>query len=170
MLLVLSEIDCTDYLNKMGIYPDELFTDLEMFKNKMIIASDADIIVIFAGSCQFSKRIVSELITKMRKRISEKTDTGINSLLVLSDTELKHIDDYYIYYGRPNEVFKVSKKKVEKNPTDVWSSYRSAEKPCKKYLVQYDCEKAAEAVKKRFDKDDELLQVIQVPEMHRDNM
>lgn len=166
MLFVLSEIDCLDYLNDMSIYPDAFFTDIEMFKNKIVVQSNVDVLVIFAGSCRFSKRLVSELVTQMRTRITNQGDDGIKSVTVISDTELKHIDDYYIYYGRPSALYKVVKKKIEKNRSDVLNKYVSEEKPCNTYLVEYDCDKAAESVKERFDKTDELLQVIQVPQIH----
>lgn len=165
MLFVLSEIDCLDYLNRLKIYPDAFFTDIDMFKNKIIVQSDVDVLVIFAGSCRFSKRIVSELITQLRHRIEATSDTGIKSVTVLSDTILSTLDDYYVYYGRPDNVHKVKKKKVEKEKADILQSFVSDEKPCHSYLVDYDCKKAAEYIKERFDKDDELLHVIQVPEI-----
>lgn len=166
MLFVLSEIDCLEYLKTQNIYPDEFFTDLEMFKNKVIVQSDIDVLVIFAGSCLFSKRVVSELVTKIRNRISNEVDTGVKSITVLSDTILTSIDDYYIYYGRPDNVYKVTREKVGKEKSSILQNFVSEEKPCKVHLAEYDCTKAAEAIKERFDKTDELLQVIQVPKIH----
>lgn len=166
MLFVLSEIDCLEYLNKLKIYPDAFFTDIDMFKNKIIIQSDVDVLVIFAGSCRFSKRVVSELVTQLRHRMEAKSDTGVSSVTVLSDTVLSNIDDYYIYYGRPDVVHKVTKKKVEKEQSDILQKFVSEAKPCQSYLVEYDCKKAAEYIKERFDKNDELLHVIQVPKIH----
>lgn len=117
MFVCLSEIDCLGYLQSKGIYPDEFYTDFELFKSKTVVHQDMDILVIFAGCCFFKKRLVCEFITHLRGRMGRSNDSGVSSVTVLSDSVLPKIDDYYRYSGAPVEFVKYN----------GWSKVGSAE-------------------------------------------
>ena len=165
MLLVLSEIECLDYLNSVDVYPDIYFTDFKMFKNMVVGTDGADIVILLAGTCRFSKRIISELATQLMNRADSETDGGIRSVCVMSDTDLRSVPLYYKYYGRPYSFIPIENGKPKKTPVDLWSRYTSAPKESTVYLVSDDTSQLADTIKKRHNKDDELLEVIQTPEM-----
>lgn len=101
MFVCLSEIDCLGYLQSRGIYPDEFYTDFELFKSKTVVHRDMDILVIFAGCCFFKKRLVCEFITHLRGRMKRSNDSGVSSVTVISDSVLPKIDGYYRYNSSP---------------------------------------------------------------------
>lgn len=164
MLLVLSEIECLDYLNSVDVYPDIFFTDFKMFKNMVVGTENADIVILLAGTCRFSKRLISELATQLMNRAKSETDGGIRSVCVMSDTDLRSIPLYYKYDGRPFSFLPVENGKIKKTPVDLWSRYKSEPKETTVYLVRSALNELAENIQKRHDKDDDLLEVIQTPE------
>lgn len=166
MLLVLAEFDCLDYIHSKGVYPDAFFTDFETFQHHLIVKNNVDIVILLAGTCQFSKRVIQDYVTTLKERISSDTDTGVRSVCVLSDTELKKTDDYYLYHSRPDLFYHVQNGKKSKKLEDVWEKYRSEEKECAKYLVRQNLDELSKAIKARRDKDDELLEIIQVPHLN----
>ena len=92
-VIVLSEINCLDYLKFIGITPDEFYTDYNLFKKKAFTFRDATVICIFAGTCRFSKRVVLETMTAIEKRSVEDS----LRVLILSDTLLPQCPDYFVY-------------------------------------------------------------------------
>lgn len=165
MLLVLAEFDCLDYIHSKGVYPDAFFTDFDMFQHHIIVKNDVDIIIMLAGTCQFSKRVMQDYVTSLKERISSDTDNGVRSVCVLSDTELKNTDDYYFYHSRPDLFYHVQNGKRSKKLEDVWERYKSEERECAKYLVKQNLDDLRKTIQSRHDKDDELLDIIQVPHL-----
>lgn len=165
MLLVLAEFDCLDYIHSKGVYPDAFFTDFDMFQHHIIVKNDVDIIIMLAGTCQFSKRVMQDYVTSLKERISSDTDNGVRSVCVLSDTELKNTDDYYFYRSRPDLFYHVQNGKRSKKLEDVWERYKSEERECAKYLVKQNLDDLRKTIQSRHDKDDELLDIIQVPHL-----
>lgn len=165
MLMVLSEIDCLSYIQSMGVYPDSFFTDFDTFQHHVVVKDNADIIIILAGTCSFSKRAVEDYITTLIQRKESKTDTGIRSIRVMSDTVLKKTNDYYLYDTRPDYFYHVVGGKKGKTLEDVWGLYRSDVKDCAKYLDRTDLDLISSDLKKKHDRDDELLSIIQIPHL-----
>lgn len=119
-LLILSEIDCSSFLNSIGIYPDEFYTDFMLFKNKAFTFVDADIIVMFAGSCHFSKRHVLETVKILQGRANNPGDTGVNSLTVITDIFLPSIHKYYKFQGRLSNISEYDGWKCIRKQSDIW--------------------------------------------------
>lgn len=105
----------------MDIYPNEFYTDFMLFKNRAASFNDADIIVLFAGSCQFSKRHVLDIVRTLRKRADDEKDTGIRSLTIFTDVFLPSIDKYYKFRGKLTSVSEYSGWKVKEKDSDIWS-------------------------------------------------
>lgn len=118
-LLVLSEIDCRSFLEEHGVFPDEFYTDFMLFKNKSSSFIDSDIIVIFAGSCSFSKRHVLEIVNVLNKRAKDVDDKGVNSLLVFTDVFLPSLDKYYKFQGSLKNISEYSGWKLKDKNSDI---------------------------------------------------
>lgn len=161
LLVVLSEIDCLSFLQSNGVYPDEFYTDFEMFKNRSVLMSDATVVVLFAGCCHFNKRRVCEFITQLKAREVSETDTGISKVHIISDSFLPNIDNYYKYSYYPNYFDKCSKWKISERDIDVWGMLKSEKRECKLFI---DREKSTRAkVTDAELHDDELIKLIKVP-------
>lgn len=163
MLLVLSEIDCLGYLQQRGVYPDEFFTDFEMFKNKIVVHSDVDALVIFAGSCSFGKRILQEYILSLEDRAKDESDGGINSVCVLSDIVLPKLSEYYRYIMYLENAVRCSHWESKKGVVNILEKYEREQREAKVFLRRVDRAKLSETLRRSRDKDDELLDIIQVP-------
>lgn len=120
-LLVLSEIDCSKFLNKNGIYPDEFYTDFMLFKNKAATFIDADVLILFAGSCHFSKRHVLDIVRTLQRRASNEKDNGIKSLTIFTDVFLPSINRYYKFQGSLSNISEYSGWKLVSKNSDIWS-------------------------------------------------
>lgn len=163
MLMILSEINCLDYLRSRDVYPDEFFTDLSLFKHRIVMNTDVDVLIIFAGSCSFGKRVVQEYVNELNKRMKDETDKGIKSICVLSDTVLPSLDNYYKYTRRPDSCSKCSHWNISKGVVDILGKYKCAEKNTEVYLCDSDMSNTGDILLASRDKDDELLSIIQVP-------
>lgn len=108
-LVVLSEINCLGYLQRNGISPMEFYTDFAQFKNRSVSFQDVTVLVIFAGTCRFSKRLVLEFVQVLRKRVESEYDNGIVSCIVLSDTVLPSCSDYFLYRNTPLDCVEFNK-------------------------------------------------------------
>lgn len=166
MLMVLSEINCLNFLNAKNVYPDEFYTDFELFKHKVMVMQGVDVIVIFAGSCNFGKRILQEFINILYKRAKDETDGGIRSVCTITDTVLPKIDKYYMYNARPDKFYECSGWKKGNVLVDVWSDYVSDYVETKVFLEHKDLSSVGEAIDAMKDEDDELLEIIKVPRFY----
>ena len=161
--MVLSEIDCLSFIQNEGVYPDAFFTDFETFKQHIVVKENVDVIIILAGNCHFSKRVLQEYALQLYEREKDTSDSGIRSVTILSDYVLDRLDSYYLYDTRPDMCIEVKNGKRSKKESNIWESYRSGECECAKYLEPYNSNEVAGIIKRRYDKDDELLSVIKVP-------
>lgn len=119
-LLILSEIDCSSFLNSIGIYPDEFYTDFMLFKNKAFTFSDADIIIMFAGSCHFSKRHVLETVKILQGRADNPDDVGVNSVTIITDIFLPSVHKYYKFQGRLANISEYSGWRCVHKESNIW--------------------------------------------------
>lgn len=122
MLVVLSEIDCIDYLREMGLYPDEYFTDFEIFRNKAVSFRDASILVILAGTCRFSVRHTIEVVKLFYKRQSNSKDSGIKDVIVLSDSTISGLSKYYKFKDNLEKVDEYNKTRCVKKNINLWGT------------------------------------------------
>lgn len=175
MLAVLAEINCLESLNKLGVYPDKFYTSFEAFKNDVISFRDATIIVIFAGSCHFSKRVTINLVKGLMKRASSKIDKGITHAYVFSDVTLLGLYGYYKYHDNLHRVDVMKGWSAVKTDVDPWPKLRSAPKECQKVFSRFDmgdAEEARASFKERKNKalskggDDLYVDLIKIPELH----
>lgn len=127
MLVVLSEINCLGRLHYMGVYPDMFFTDFEMFKNKTSTFQNADIIFILAGSCQFNKHVIIDKVKELMKREMNEKDFGINSVNVVTDTNIPNLRKYYKFIGDIDDLTEFCGWK-DKGKVDFWGAYQSKPK------------------------------------------
>ena len=161
MLVVLSEIDCLDFLYGRGIYPDEFYTDFEMFKNRSILKTDMQVIIIFAGCCHFNKRRVCEFITQLNERVESETDKGVTDVCVISDSVLPNINGYYKYSYFPNSFDKYNGRKRIETDVDVWSEFKGEERECTTFIDSDETKRATVTDAEKHD--DELIKLIKVP-------
>lgn len=161
MLVVLSEINCLDFLQSNGVYPDEFYTDFEMFRNKSILKTDMQVMIIFAGCCHFNKRRVCEFITQLKARAESKTDSGVSEVCVISDSFLPNIDNYYKYYYFPNNFDLCNKWKKVESDVDVWGYFKGEKKECKSFIGKDVSTKRTLTDTEM--RNDELIKLIKVP-------
>lgn len=167
-LLVLSEIDCRDFLTSRGIHPDEFYTDFMLFKNKSSIFSDCDIIILFAGSCHFSKRHVLDIIKTLQKRASNEDDLGIKSVTVVTDVFLPSISKYYKYQGVLSNISEYSGWKLVNKKSDIWDKVPKGKEGIAtlSYLTNYDngdVYNLKDSYKSSLSEDSELRSLIKKP-------
>lgn len=121
MLAILSEIHCLDYLLKRGIFPDEYFTDFNMFKNRAVGYRDATVVIITAGLCRFSKRHTVELAKLLIKRSENEKDRGISKVFFISDTFMPTLDFYYKFQDNMDSFTTYKGMDKVKENINVWS-------------------------------------------------
>lgn len=161
MLVVLSEIDCRNYLIKYGIYPDDFFMDLDTFKSRIVMYENIDILVIFGGMCNFRRRRVCEYISKLRRRSKGKI---VKSIEILSDATLPSIDKYYKYMGTPSNAYLYSGwDKKGKDSINILERYITDKKDINFFPPKH--EKTRKLTSEEL-KDDELIKLVQVPVLH----
>ncbi len=172
MLAVLAEIDCLENLQSRGIYPDEYFTDFEAFKNKSVSYRDCTVVIIIAGTCQFSRRHIIEFIKTLFKRQENKQDTGIVGVIVLSDTLLPNIEKYYKFEDSFENFQLYSGKKCRGNAPNVWAlidEYQTKERhTVYSRLSEFDTGNIERILKKPSEKsssEDALVRLIKVPDV-----
>ena len=167
MLVVLSEINCLNSLNRLGVYPDIFYTDFEIFKTETFMYNHANIVILFAGNCRFTKRLVMEQIILLSKRAEDEEDTGIDNLYILTDTKLGTLKFYYSYHYDLNKVFRTENWK-EKDEVDFWGMLRSVPKQSKIYLSSYDLGNSSEAYdrfkNRKITSEDDYLDLIIKPD------
>lgn len=139
-LLVLSEVNCSDFFRSKGIYPDEFYTDFLLFKNKSSSFVDSDIFILFAGSCSFSKRRVLDIVKVIQKRADDPMDTGVRSLTIFTDIFLPSLKKYYKFQGKLRNISEYSGWKMKVKNSDIWDKVPrgSSEHDTKYFLTSYD--------------------------------
>ena len=170
MLAVLAEINCLDYLNEKGIYPDEYFTDFGLFKNRCVAYKEATLLIILAGVCKFNKRLITDFIKAQTKRALNHADKGIKKVIVLSDSMIPNLDEYYKFENRLERFYKCKGWNKAKTKTDIWSEIDLAQTQgvheVALYLDDFDkgiTDTYIEKYKSYESKEDELKKLIKIP-------
>ena len=174
MLAVLAEIDCLDYLQNQGIYPDEYYTDYELFRNHCTGFKDATVLFILAGSCHFNKRHTTEFIKSQYKRMENEKDIGITNVIVIADYMIPNLQLYYKFENNLDNVYKCSGWKKAKFPADIWQEVDAAQTKTRHevalYLSNFDkgnAEEKIEKYKSYESKEDELIRLIVQPNIRK---
>lgn len=172
MLAVLTEINCLDYLYERGIFPDEYFTDFELFKNRCTGYKDATIVIITAGLCRFSRRKTVELIKSQVKRANNEKDTGVNRVFVISDTVIPNLDEYYKFQDNLDIFSQYRGDRIRKNNIDVWSIVDDYQTEGKHDTVIFldpadknDTNELREVCKNKKSFEDDLIRLIKRPDV-----
>lgn len=168
MFAVLSEINCLDKLNKLGVYPDEFYTDLDTFRNRAITFKDATLMVIFAGSFRFNKRHTIEMIKNFVKRASSEKDSGIKKVYVLSDVVIPSLNKYYKYLSSIDRVDIMRSWSVARSDVDIWKFLQTEKHESKCFMSSYDLGNATPFVEaytspERHNTEDEYTKLIFIP-------
>ena len=168
MLVILSEINCLDNLNKIGVYPDIFYTDYEKFKTETFLFDNADVIILFAGNSRFVKRLVFEQIIMLTKRAEDETDKGVRNLFVITDIKLGTLKKYYKYTYDITETYLTENFK-EKEQVDIWGMFKTPPKQTKVILSDYDIGNSSDA-RNRFENrrttsEDDYLDLIVTPDI-----
>lgn len=171
-LLVLSEINCDKFLTSKGIYPDEFYTDFMLFKNRSSTFDDVDVIVLFAGSCSFSKRHVLDIIKVLRQRADDEDDKGVRSLTVLTDVFLPKVSKYYKFQGTLENISEYSGWKLIEKNSNIWDTIPRGTEEGKQvfYLTpndKGDVSNLREEYKNIFSADEPLRNLIKKPDFSR---
>ena len=166
MLVVLSEINCLHKLNQLGVHPDHFFTDFDDFRNYSTSFRNATIVVIFAGSCAFNKRLVLNLAKSLMKRADNENDVGIDKVYIFSDITLSGLYSYYRYNGDIKYVDVMRGWDCIKAGVFPWTKLISEEKDVVRHLSLYDmgdAEGARDAYQKKYSAEDKYKDLIVVP-------
>lgn len=168
-LIVLSEINNLSYLNSIGIIPYEFYTDLTSFKERSSIFDNAEIVIILAGTCAFSKKHVIELYNTLLKRSANTKDLGVASVILLSDTKLPSCSSYYLFKRDFKQMSLYSEWKFKELSPDIIDSIKkkSFDGNTVTYLSNYDkCDdsKLIEKIRSNRNSEDDLKDLIKVPE------
>lgn len=171
-LLVLSEIHCDKFLASRGIYPDEFYTDFMLFKNRSSTFDDVDVIVLFAGSCSFSKRHVLDIVKVLRQRADDEDDKGIRSLTVLADVFLPKVSRYYKFQGTLENISEYNGWKLIEKHSNILDSIPRGTKGGNQvfYLTSNDKGDVSglrEEYKNIFSADEPLRDLIKKPDFSR---
>ena len=168
MLVVLSENNCLNTLNRLGVFPDYFYTDFEAFKSETFLYDHANVVILFAGSSRFTKRIIMDQIILLNKRAEDEADTGIDNLYVVTDVTLGSLRFYYSYHYDLRHIFRTENFK-QKDEVDFWGMLRTPPKQSKVVLSAYDKGDSSEA-RTRFEhrkvtSEDEYLDLIITPDV-----
>lgn len=164
-LVVLSEINCLGYLRAHGLCPDEFYTDIELFRTRSMFFNDVIVMVLYAGSCIFSKRKVEDLTKTLHERaISD--DAGVADLIIVSDSVLPHCKDYFLYQNNPLNCVRYSGWKPTSGLFNLTNLDYDKSEVTKTYLVDSDYginEDALKAVRNVDQSEQDLIALIKVP-------
>lgn len=168
MLAVLAEINCLESLQSKGVYPDEFYTDLEIFKNRAVFMKDTTVLVIFAGNCRFNKRYTLEFVKTLMQRAESDKDSGIKRVYIVSDMTLAGIRSYYKYTGNIDTVDIMHGWKCAKSGVNIWPKLKTKEVEASLYLSRYDTGEVSELLaqcKAEAEIVDEYKPLIQIPDI-----
>lgn len=167
-LVVLSEINCLSTLQKKHVYPNEFYTDLEEFKNRIVFMRDTTVLVIFAGNCRFNKRHTLEFVKTLMKRAESDNDAGIRRIYIVSDMTLAGIRSYYRYSGNLDEVDIMHGWTCAKSGVDIWRKLATEQCETVCHFSVYDSgdvDQLIEQYKEETKVPDEYQALIQVPNL-----
>lgn len=158
MFVILSEFDNLKWLMQNGIYPDEFYTDADLFQKKMLMHHDVDILVIFAGFCSFRRRVVCDMVTRMRDR------SNINSITVLSDGVLPMLDEYYKFMNLPTVCYPYSHWDKTGGAVDILSEFKGERRKPKKFVPKGK-PFSEPKLNKDEQKEQDILELVKIPEL-----
>lgn len=164
-LVVLAERNILPYLNSIGVYPYEFYTDIKTFKRRTPLFEDIKLVIIFAGTCGFSKRYVVRLANLLVDRAENEDDIGLVSVTILSDTFLPQCKCYYKYTARPIDFLEYSGwNLVSQEPVDIWGTleYSRCSEPASLYLRT---PVTAEEVRRGMEGRTDYTSIIKIPEI-----
>lgn len=168
MLAVLSESNCLQSLNNLGVYPDRFYTDFDAFRNESTTFVGATVIIIFAGSNHFNKRLVINVAKSLMKRAENQGDVGITHVYVFSDIAISGLYAYYKYRDRLDVVDVMRGWSAVRKDVSPWAKLRSEKKESVVRLSKYDmgdAEAQREAYKNLYSSEDEYRKLIVVPDI-----
>lgn len=138
-LIVLSEVNCLKILEYKGLQLDEFYTDFNLFRNRSSSFTDANVVIIFTGSCRFSKKHVFETIKVLEARVNEEYDNGIKSVTVISDSMLPSVNKYYKFQGSLDNISEYSGWSLKKKTSDIWGRIpKGSGEPVQLFLTDFD--------------------------------
>lgn len=178
MLAVIAEINCLNMLNKYGVYPDYFYTDLDRFMTDSVIFREADVMIIMAGCCAFSRRRIFDVIKHFNKRAETVSDKGINHVYVVSDTEMPYLGAYYKYTKTFEKCDVMRGTSCVVSNAFIWSKLQTDKKDTITVLSTYDkgdaskSREALDEIKKRFEEgslstDDNYRKYIKLPDLKK---
>lgn len=170
MLVCLSEFYCLPTLNKFKIYPDIYYTDYDLFKSQIITFMDVDLIIITAGTCNFNRRRIVEFIQSLKARLDSKSDRGIRSLTVITDSSLSSLSEYYKFTGSLNRLDKYNGWNLVERNSNILSKFTSVPKESIVHLSKKDSgdvDEIIEDYKARYNSEDEYIKLIRVPDVKK---
>lgn len=167
-LIVLSEINCVDYLKSLGIKPKEVYLSFDKFKNAAYYFDDVVVVCILAGTCKFSKRVLAEYLGNVRERGKDEEDKGVLHGYIFSDSVLSRCPHYYLFEGAPikGRLYRYERKSSNALE-DLWSKIEYT--PSETTEIIDDTDVLYNQAKSRFSNamgvDKDLMNLIQVPEI-----
>lgn len=169
MLVVLSELDCLEYLQKRNIFPDQFYTDVNQFKNRVAVMSDVDVICILTGAERFNKRVVISIMKSLHQRLDSKY-AKINSLTVLSDVVLPTLGEYYLYSNIPENAVKMNGWNKKGSTVNPLKQYEGKPVKCERIVEWRDTgdveELKAQYIEEHTDNpDDKYVSLITIPKI-----
>lgn len=170
MLAVLSEIDCLKTLQGKGVHPNEFYTNLEEFKNRVVFMKDATVLVIFAGNCRFNKKHTLEFVKSLMRRADTEKDSGIQHVYIISDMTLAGIRSYYKYSGNLDVVDIMHGWKSVKENVNIWPKLQTPECETVCHYSMYDSGEVGtlvEMCKTEASHPDPYQKLVQVPNMRK---
>lgn len=171
-LIVLSERDILEYLQKHNVKPSEFYTDLEQLQERAALFKEVHLLVIYCGSTRLSHKRVNDFLERCEERIKNENDNGILSISVLSDAILSGKNQKYYYY--PNGLFSDIDVYLGKNKIDEYDDFWEdlledcdSYDDCKKYLHDFeaDIQKEVEEYKKALKSQESLRSMIKIPKI-----
>lgn len=167
-LVILAERNILSYLVGIGVKPYEFYTDVETFKKRAPLFDDVKLVIIFSGTCGFSKRYVVRMANSLKSRVDNADDTGLVSVTVLSDTFLPQCEEYYRYSGTPINFRLYSGWTLQaRDIVEFWKDfdYTLTDETCGVYLRK---SVTADDVRKQIESKTDYSGVIKIPKFNDD--
>lgn len=166
MLVCLSEFYCLPALNQLDVYPDEYFTDYELFKHRLVSMVGVDLLVVLAGTCRFNKRHIIEFLKLTMRNVG--SNGSINKVYIVTDTAIPALSEYYKFTGSIRTVDLYHGWKKVKAGVDLWGILSSEPKESNVYLAVKDTGDTSSFIaawEKRKNSEDELQGLIRIADV-----
>lgn len=170
MLKVLAEMNCLKSLNKLGIYPDDFYTDFVEFKNNTSMFVEDTVLIIASGICSFNRKHLVDLAKSLKRREEDPNDKGVVKVIVISDSDLPNLKGYYKFTNSLDNLVSKDGWKERGEGKDVLLSLQSPPKKSTLHLSRRhrgECADLVEAYKNHGNKEDEYCKIIQVPDVKK---